>query len=275
MTKTTLEIFRKELLATGSYVSPAERKAPKLRKPGFFTTLGFSWTVFSVFPLSGIAEAMGRLTTDLWAHYCFRSAQKAEKYGMDLLLDGWENRQRHNGPVVYLANHMSTLETVLLPAILLTYGPFNVVVKQSLSHLPFLEKAAAHMGLIPVGRKNPREDLMQMLTLGKERVEQGNSMLIFAQGTRQKVFSRKHWSSIGTKLAEKTGVPVVPVALLTDCEPTREGGGPFKDFGPVDPSRPIRFRCGPVLTGSSRDMQRASFDWIGEQLSGWGMPVEG
>ena len=89
------------------------------------------------------------------------------------------------------------------------------------------------------------------------------------------VFSRKHWSSIGTKLAEKTGVPVVPVALLTDCEPTREGGGPFKDFGPVDPSRPIRFRCGPVLTGSSRDMQRASFDWIAEQLSGWGMPVEG
>ena len=275
MKKTTLEVFRQELLAGGKYTTPPERKAAKLRKPGFFTTLSFSYTVFSVFPLSGIAEAMGRLTTDLWAHYCFRCAQKAEKFGMDLLLDGWERRQAYKGPVVYLANHMSTLETVLLPAILLTYGPFNVVVKQSLSHLPFLEKAAAHMGLIPVGRKNPREDLMQMFTVGRERMEQGNSMLIFAQGTRQKVFERRHWSSIGSKLAEKAGVPVVPIALQTDCEPTREGGGPFKDFGTVDPSRPIRFRCGPVLTGSSREMQRDSFDWIAEQLREWKLPVEG
>lgn len=274
MAKTTLEVFRKELLATGSYTTPPERRAKKRRKPGFFTTLGFSFTVFNVFPLSGIAEAMGRLTTDLWAHYCFRCVQKAERYGMDVFFDGWENRQKHDGPVIYLANHMSTLETVLLPFVLLTYGPFNVVVKQSLSHLPFLEKAAAHMGLIPVGRKNPREDLMQMFTLGKERVEQGNSILIFAQGTRQKVFSRKHWSSIGSKLAEKAGVPVVPIALQTDCEPTREGGGPFKDFGPVDTSLPIRFRCGPVITGSSREMQQASYDWIAAQLKEWGLPVE-
>ena len=273
MIRSTLESFRAELLAGGSYATSPDHKAPRPRKPGFLTTLSFSYTVFSVFPNCAIWETLGKLTTDLWAHFCFRAIQKAERFGMDVLLDGWERRQKYDGPVVYLANHMSTLETILLPPILLSYGPFNVVVKQSLSHLPGLEKAAAHMGLIPVGRKSPREDLMQMFTVGKERIEQGNSILIFAQGSREKVFDRRHWSSIGAKLAEKAGVPVVPIALATDCEPTREGGGIFKDFGSVDTSRPIRFRCGPVLTGTARETHRASFDWIAEQLNGWGLPV--
>ena len=120
---------------------------------------------------------------------------------------------------MYLANHMSTLETVMLPFVLLTYGPIGTVVKQSLSHLPFLTRAAAHMGLVPIGRKSPREDLMTIFDAGVKRIKEGNSFLIFAQGTRQRVFARKGWSSIGTKLAEKAGVPVIPIAVKTDCEP--------------------------------------------------------
>ncbi len=267
-------MFREELLATGSYTTPPERKAAKPRKPGAWTTFGFSLSVFSVFPRCGLSEWMGRLTTDKWAHFCFESIRKAEAYGSTFYADGWNNRRDYDGPVVYLANHMSTLETILLPFALLTYGPFNVVVKASLSHLPGLEKAAEHMGLIPIGRKSPREDLMTLMNVGAERLKQGNSVLIFAQGTRQPVFSRKQWSSIGTKLAEKAGVPVIPIAVKTDIEPTRpDGKGWFKDFGTVDPSKDIRLRCGPVLTGSSRDMHKASFDWIRDQLIEWNMPV--
>jgi 1-acyl-sn-glycerol-3-phosphate acyltransferase len=276
MTQTTLEMFREELLRTGGYKTPPERKAPVPRKKGWLTTLGFSWSVFSVFPRCAISEALRRLTTDLWAHYCFASLQKAEKYGTDVIMDGWNNRKEHDGPVVYLANHMSTLETVMLPFVLLTYGPIGPVVKQSLSHLPCLEKAAAHMGLIPIGRKSPREDLATIFGVGVDRIKEGNSILIFAQGTRQSVFARKGWSSIGSKLAEKAGVPVVPIAVKTDMEPTRPGGkGWFKDFGTVDPSKDIRLACGPVLTGTSRELQRASFDWIKSKLDSWGLPTEG
>lgn len=275
MKKNTLEGFREELLRTGAYMTAPECRAPRVRRPGMFTTLGFSTTVFNVFPRCGIAEMRGKLTTDLWAHICWAAAQKIEAYGGTFTCDGWNNRRDNPGPVVYLSNHMSTLETVLLPPIVLTYGPFNVVVKASLSHLPFLENAATHMGLIPLTRTSPREDLMRMFTLGADCIKQGHSILIFPQGSREKVFSSKMFSSIGAKLAEKAGAPIVPIAVQTDIEPTRPGG-PFKDFGPVDPSRPVRIRCGaPIPVTNAREMHRATFDWMATQLREWGLPVEG
>ena len=269
-------MFREELLRTGAYETPPERMAPKPRAPGWWTTTSFSWSVFSVFPRCAISENLRMLTTDKWAHYCFASLRKAEAFGTKVTADGWENRRDYEGPVVYLCNHISTLETILLPFVLLTFGPFNVVVKASLSHLPALERAADHMGLVPIGRTSPREDLMTIFRVGGERIAKGISFLIFAQGRRQPVFERKGWSSIGAKLAEKAGVPVMPIAVKTDIQPTRPNGkGWFKDFGTVDPSKDIRLRCGPVLKGTSREMHAASFDWIKAQLDEWNMPTEG
>ena len=90
------------------------------------------------------------------------------------------------------------------------------------------------------------------------------------------MFARKGWSSIGTKLAEKAGVPVIPIAVKTDIQPTRpDGKGWFKDFGTVDPSKEIRIACGPVLNGTSKEMTQASFDWIKAKLDSWGLPTEG
>ena len=276
MKKATLEMFREELLRTGGYASAPERLRPQPRRPGWLTTLGFTWSVFSVFPKCSVTETFGHLTTDKWAHYCFKTVQCAEAYGTKVTLGGWNNRRDYKGPVVYLSNHMSTLETIFLPFVLLTYGPFNTVVKASLSHLPGLERAAAHMGLVPIGRTNPREDLMTIFNVGCERIARGESFLIFAQGTRQPVFARRGWSSIGAKLAEKAGVPVIPIAVKTDIQPTRPNGkGWTKDFGTVDPSRDIRVQCGPVLTGRAKDMHQASFDWIKSQLDDWGLPTEG
>ena len=276
MTKTTLEQFRAELLATGGYQTPPERLAPQVRKPGRLTTLGFVWSVLSVFVRSSIAEWRGVLNTDLWAKFCFYAVQKAESYGTKVWAEGWNNRRDYKGPVVYLANHMSTTETTMLPFVLLTFGPFSTVVKKSIMEIPGLGKSAAHMGLVPIGRTNPREDLMTIFNVCGDRIRnEQHSVLIFAQGTRVPVFARKGWSSIGAKLAEKTGVPVVPVAIKTDIMLTHpENKGFSKDFGTVDPSKDIRMACGPVLTGSAREMNQAAFDWIATKLEEWNMPVE-
>ena len=276
MRQVTLEDFRAALLDKGSYVSSPETLAPVPRPKGRWTTFSFNWSMFFVFPYCAVREFFRSLTTKLWGLCCFRTYQKAEKFGIKVTVDGWENRKDYKGPVVYLANHMSTLETIMLPPILLTYGPFNVFVKASLSHLPALKRAAAHMGLIPLGRKSPREDLMQVFNEGVARIREGNSVLIFPQGSRERVFSRKIYSSIGAKLAEKAGVPVIPIAVKTDCSPTRpDGKGWLKDFGTVDPSKEIRLRCGPPMTGSSKEMHQKVFDWIKTQLEEWGLPTEG
>lgn len=271
----SLEEFRESIVARGFYRSSRRTLADRPRKPGWWTTFSFSWSVFVVFPFCAIREFFRSLTVEVWARQCFKTVQKAEKFGIPVSLDGWENRANHKGPVVYLANHMSTLETIMLPPVLLTFGPFNIFVKASLSHLPCLEKAAAHMGLIPLSRKSPREDLMQVFTRGVEQIKAGHSILIFPQGSREQVFSRKAYSSIGAKLAEKAGVPVVPIALKTDCEPTRPGGkGWFKDFGPVDPSKDVRIRCGAPIVGKARDVHEKVFAWIKAQLDEWGLPTD-
>ena len=278
MVKTTLSQFRSELLSTGGYHTADTNRAPKRARPGALTTLRFSIGISKVFPLCALYEPFGRLTTEKWGGFCFKAVQTAEKLGMNVIFDGWENRQKHDGPVIYLCNHMSTIETIMLMPALLSYGPFSYVAKASLAHLPFLEKAAAHMRMVPIGRKSPREDLVNMLKVGVERISGGESFLIFPQGRREKVFSRKVYSSIGAKLAEKAGCPIVPIVVDTSCQPTRDKGilrHLFKDFGPVDTSKDIRCCCGPVIpNGKAKVMHEAAFDWMAGKLEEWNLPVE-
>lgn len=278
MKKTTLEEFREELLRTGGYDTAPDHRAKRRAKPSWWTTVCYTWRVARVFPLCALYEPVGKLSTDKWAHFCFSSVTGAERLGMNVHLEGWKNRQDYKGPVVYLCNHMSTIETVLLPSVVLTYGPFNIVAKQSLSQIPFLVKAAAHLGVVPIGRKSPREDLMNMLKISEVKIKEGNSFLIFPQGTRQKVFSPHKVSSIGAKIAEKAGCPIIPIVIDTRCQGTRERGifkKVFKDFGTVDPSYDIRCCCGPIIMpDKSKVMHEKTVAWMLEQHKKWNMPVE-
>ncbi len=278
MKTTKIEDFRASLAATGSYETDPACLAPKRAKPGALTTLRFSLGVSKVFPCCAVMQPAGMLTIDEWARLCFSSVTVAEGLGMKVSVRGFGNMKARKGPAVVLCNHMSTMETIMLPPILLCYGPLSYVAKASLAHLPFLEKAAARTGMVPIGRKSPREDLMNMFKIGVERISGGSNFLIFPQGTRQKVFSRKVFSSIGAKLAEKAGCEIVPMVVDTRCQPTREKGMLkrfFKDFGPVDTSYDIKCECGPAVpAGKSKEMHERTFDWMASKLEEWGLPVE-
>lgn len=277
MQKTKIEQFYASLRATGSYSTPPERRAGRVRKSAW-NTIRYTLGVTKVFPYCALTEPFGLLTTEKWARVCFSAVTTAEKLGLSVMIEGFDARMKHEGPVVYLCNHMSTTETILLMPVLLAFGPFSYVAKASLAHLPFLTKAAEHMRMVPIGRKSPREDLMAVLSTGTERIKGGDSFLIFPQGTRQTVFSRKVYSSIGAKLAEKAGCPVVPIVVDTRCQLTREKGlfrRVFKDFGTFDPTRDIRVACGPVIPNAkSRVMHEAAFDWMASKLEEWGLPTE-
>ena len=275
---TKLSDFQAELRTTGAYRTHDDCRAPSRAKPGIWTTLRYSWALTRVFPLCALAEPLGKLTTDLWAQFCFTSVTGAERLGMNMIIEGFRDRIAHGGPVLYLCNHMSMTETIVLPPTLLSFGPFSYVAKASLAHLPLLERAAEHMRMVPISRKSPREDLISILKTGVERIESGDSFLIFPQGTRCDVFSRKRYSSIGAKLAERAGCPVVPIVVDTRCQPTRKTGllrKVLKDFGPVDTSHDIRIACGPVIPCTkSKELHEAAFDWMASKLESWGLPVE-
>ena len=272
-----LEEFRKILLENGEYHST--NLPPRMKASGW-NTFRYCWDTSSVFPKCAVYEAAHKLDTDKWAHFCYSSISGAERMGVPVHIEGWNVLKEYDGPVMFLCNHMSTVETVMLPPLILTYKPFNVVVKASLTKLPFLETAAAHMGLVPIGRKSPKQDLIDMMRISEERISKdGNSFLIFPQGTRSEVFSRAKFSSIGAKIAERAKCPIVPIAVDTRIMPTRKGAGwfnkTFKDFGTVNPNFDLKCACGPIIPcGKSKEMHEATFNWIADKLESWGCPVE-
>ena len=278
MKTTTMEEFQESIRTTGGYRTADDCRAPRRAKPSWLTTLRYTWGVTRVFPYCAVLEPLGRLTTKSWSRICFSTVTTAEHLGMNVTVEGFQERIAFKEPVVYLCNHMSMTETILLPPTLLAIGPFSYVAKASLAHLPFLEKAAEHMRMVPISRTSPREDLVNILRVGTERIAGGDSFLIFPQGTRCDVFSRKRYSSIGAKLAERARCPILPLVVDTRCQPTRQKGllrKIFKDYGPVDTSKDIRVACGPVIpSGRSKDMHEAAFDWMATKLESWGLPVE-
>ena len=112
-----------------------------------------------------------------------------------------------------------------------------------------------------------------ILTLIEKNLRAGDGKICFNEADMKRIpdgFAQKV-----AQLAEKAGVPVVPIAVKTDCEPIRPNGkGWFKDFGTVDTSQDIYVSCGPVMKGSAREMHAASFGWIKKRLDSWGLPTD-
>jgi len=197
-----------------------------------------------------------------------------EAVGMRLTVEGMDHVRALAGPAVFVGNHMSTLETFVLPAILRPLRPVTFVVKQALLTYPVFGSVMRSRDPIAVGRANPREDLKAVLEGGQERLARGVSLVVFPQTTRSVAFDPAQFNTIGAKLAARAGVPVVPMALKTDAW----GNGRFlKDFGPVDPARPVRIRFGEPLAaeGKGAGAQEATVRFIRAALEEWGAGGKG
>ena len=170
-----------------------------------------------------------------------------------------------DSPCVFVGNHMSVLETFVLPCIIQPHMKFTFVVKESLIGYPVFKHVMRSRDPIVVGRVNPREDFKKVLEGGLKRLKQGISVLIFPQTTRATELDPKTFNSIGVKLAKKAGVPVIPFALKTDAWGI---GRWIKDFGKIDPSKRVRFWFGDPMTisGRGKDEHEAVLQFIIEKL---------
>ncbi len=82
------------------------------------------------------------------------------------------------------------------------------------------------------------------MTEGLKRLQEGISVIVFPQATREVVFDSTKFNTLGIKLAKRANVAAVPIALRTDAWGV---GKIFKDFGKIDPSKPICFFIGKPL----------------------------
>ena len=221
---------------------------------------------------SGVTAWRGRLDDASWAFQSHSLLWRLEWLGARFHITGLEHLRACQGGAVLVANHMSALETVVLPGQVLPFLPCVFVVKEALLRYPFFGRILRATVSIAITRKNPRADLEKVLEEGPLLLQQGRAIILFPQGTRSQQFTPASCGSLGAKLARRAGVPLVPVALRTDMWGI---GWPVKDIGWLRADREVWIEFGPPLpvTGNGRAEHQASMAWIAQKLLGWGVTV--
>lgn len=210
----------------------------------------------------------GRYDTAAWAASSRELMRALERVGVRFEITGVDHVRKLDVPCVFIGNHMSTLETFVLPAIVAPIRDTTFVVKQSLVEYPVFKHVMRSRNPVTVTRTNPREDLRAVLEGGEQRLRAGISMIIFPQTTRTPAFSPQEFNSIGVKLAKKAGVPIIPIALKTDAW----GNGKYlKDFGRIRPSSQVHFAFGEPLwvQDRGREEHEEIVRFISAKLAEW------
>jgi len=237
-------------------------------------TFGWRWAFYLEYfteVLGARASAVrGKYDDAEWSESSFRVLSIIEHNRGRFQVEGLQNlRDAASGaPYVFISNHMSSLETQVLPTLIVPFMPVTFVVKRQLVEGPIFGPIMRSREPIAVGRKNAREDLDTVLSAGKELLGRGKSIIVFPQSTRTPAFRREEFNSLGVKLAARASVPVVPVAVKTDFWGDK---GLFRGFGKVRPRLTIHIEFGrPIdVTGRGKEVHVAIMDFIEERQNRW------
>jgi 1-acyl-sn-glycerol-3-phosphate acyltransferase len=86
--------------------------------------------------------------------------------------------------------------------------------------IPFFGWGLAMLRMIAIDRSRGREAMTQVIETGKQRLNDGQWVIMFPEGTRTPVGSQGKYKNGGAILAIGTDTPVVPIAVNSgDCWP--------------------------------------------------------
>ena len=250
------------------YHSPPRRRRPAVyRVPGIGDLWFFARLIGKVvWPARRYAVTHGydyrRLVED-----SLQTLRLIEAAGSQVHFSGFEHvRALADRPAVFVGNHMSTLDTFLTPAMITPFNRIVFVAKEALTKGFF---GPIHNALDPVtvGREDPRADLKAVLAQGAERLREGRSVVLFPQRTRAVEFDPDTFNSLGAKLAQRNGVPLVPFALKTDFYLP---GKLVREVGRVRPERDVRAAFGPgIETADGKEAHRQCLAFISACFERW------
>ncbi|MFP4697179.1 MAG: lysophospholipid acyltransferase family protein [Eubacteriales bacterium] len=132
----------------------------------------------------------------------FLAGTKLEVYGKDNI---------PNGPVLFVGNHRSWFD---IPIVFKTI-PYQAgfLVKDEIRKIPLFNWWISSVGCLFLDRKDVRKAMKTILT-GVKYLKNGQSLVIFPEGTRCKLKNEMHTFKQGSlKLAEKANVAIVPFAI--------------------------------------------------------------
>lgn len=137
--------------------------------------------------------------------------------GVHITVKGLENIPTDRA-VLYVGNHRSYFDIlvgyVTVPTLL------GFVAKVEMERYPLLSNWMHNVNCLFLDRENLKEGLKTILT-GIEKVKQGISIWIFPEGTRNRsedILDLIPFKEGSLKIAEKSGCPIIPVAMTGTAE---------------------------------------------------------
>jgi 1-acyl-sn-glycerol-3-phosphate acyltransferase len=177
-----------------------------------FMAWALLWSVF-IAPLVVIAALLLR---GLWGYRFGKLWRLGMQWGVENLLGirplviGRENMPQE--PCVILAKHQSAWETMALQDTVPNGAYCVFVLKKELLRVPLVGWGLAAMKMISIDRAAGKDALEQVVTQGRERLQQGFYVIIFPEGTRVTPGLKKRYKPGGAYLATHVGCKVVPIA---------------------------------------------------------------
>ena len=263
-------------VGTRYFPVPAYDTPAQIRKPLFFRVCPlascrfYGAMLYCVYWARRLAS-QGRFDQAALAYVSSVTTRSVEWAGGRLHFRGLDELDKVPGPVVIVGNHMSSLETFMIPSLVVPSKPLGFVVKDSLSRHPLFGPIMRNTRHIAVSRTHARKDLQTVLEGGTKLLQEGVSFCIFPQATRSFEFREDQFNSLGVKLARRAGVPVVPLAVRSDFW---GNGRIFKDVGRINPKSDVYLSFGPAVPTSlsPQETQQAVVQFIRKHLRQWGVP---
>lgn len=129
--------------------------------------------------------------------------------GSKITVLGLENVPE-DGPVLYVGNHRSIFDIVIGYCYVKNNTGF--VAKDSLEKTPLVGQWMKYLNCLFLNRTDIKQGLKTILR-GIELVKEGTSIFIFPEGTRSEEDTLLPFKEGSLKIAEKSGCPIVPVAI--------------------------------------------------------------
>jgi 1-acyl-sn-glycerol-3-phosphate acyltransferase len=129
--------------------------------------------------------------------------------GIEHRVVGWENLP--DRPVILLSKHQSTWETFFYVSAMPRELCF--VFKRELLWIPFFGWGIGLLDMIHIDRSKGRNAFESVVNQGLRKLADGRWIIMFPEGTRTPVGTAGTYKTGGARLAIRTGVPVVPIAV--------------------------------------------------------------
>ena len=177
----------------------------------------------------GLAIILGLPWLVLWTiltgdpDFMYGTAMKAVRLGNRLVgihvrIQGLENIT--NQPCIFIANHASNVDPLaFIPLIPRRVG---ILVKRELFKIPIFSQAMILAQFVPVDRGD-REGSGKSVSAAAQRLKEGLSFAIFAEGTRSPDGRLRPFKKGGFLMAIEASAPIVPVSIAGSQKVLRKG----------------------------------------------------